>query len=312
MKTTSWFLNYALASWTYLPTVTANSGFTWDEIATDYEKNAGFNTALAARPFWHIGKECNNWPCYPDWATKNGQITPSAKRFPWPRMDSSLGGGSGMCPWPGDPKKGEASSFPTYYTITKCCGDIEFPEFRVTYSVFWPKDGYSNSAAGAGHDYDWEDATVVWRRSKNDYKFYRDDLIMSRHKKHPSIRWTDIQSTINEDGDWTENFAKDRDHPKLYFSSAHHAVFHIQNTSHCDILIDLDDRSDDGDNIANRGDDWSHMSWPSNTIHAGGATDLGQMMKGKYGEAASDPASLQSGICGKWTRGTACQPAAGR
>ena len=33
--------------------------------------------------------------------------------------------------------------FPTYFTVTKCCNSTtQFPEFRVTYSVFFGKDGY--------------------------------------------------------------------------------------------------------------------------------------------------------------------------
>ena len=50
MKTASWVLTCALAAWSYLPAVTANNGYTWEEIHADYQNNAGYNIALAARP----------------------------------------------------------------------------------------------------------------------------------------------------------------------------------------------------------------------------------------------------------------------
>jgi hypothetical protein len=82
-------------------------------------------------------------------------MTPAAERAIWPHFDSSWGGGIGKCPPPGD--GGDKSNpFPTYYTVTKCEASAAQgeAEFRVTYSVFFAKDGVSGSAFGKefGHD----------------------------------------------------------------------------------------------------------------------------------------------------------------
>ncbi|KAH0542117.1 hypothetical protein GP486_008665, partial [Trichoglossum hirsutum] len=65
-----------------------------------------------------------------------------------------------------------------------------------------------------------------------------------------------------EDGDWAANGVPDQDHPKLYFGSAKHAVFHTKKTDYCDVGSDGNGLPDDEFNTAYRGDNWSHMSWP--------------------------------------------------
>ncbi|KAI9786209.1 MAG: hypothetical protein M1839_007619 [Geoglossum umbratile] len=289
-----------------ITTATANNGWTWEQIHDDYNQG-GKGLALAARPLWHIGAECGHWPCFPGWATQgaNDDIVPPAKLYYYPNLDSSRGDDPNGCPWPGAINK-DTSPFPTYFTVTKCCdGDTQFPEFRVTYSVFFKKDGYIST----GHDYDWEDATIIWRRDPSDWKFYRDELLMERHGPRIPIDYRDVRSTINEDGDWTADGVQDQDHPKLYFGSAKHAVFHIKNTQFCDIGSDANGLPEDEFNTAYRSDNWSHMSWPDNLISAGKDTALGQKMMA-YGpfSGLSNPGKLQTQVCGLTASDRVCKP----
>ncbi|KAI9761429.1 MAG: hypothetical protein M1840_001942 [Geoglossum simile] len=300
------FLSLGLAVTRLIATAAANTGWTWEQIHDDYDRG-GKGLALSARPLWHIGAECGHWPCYPGWATKgsNDDIVPPAKLYFYPTLDSSRGGDPNGCPWPGAINK-ESSPFPTYFTVTKCCDNTtQFPEFRVTYSVFFKKDGY----IATGHDYDWEDAAIIWRRDPIDYKFYRDELLMERHGPRIPIDYRSIQSTVNEDGDWTSNGVHDQDHPKLYFGTAKHAVFHIKNTKYCDIVSDANGLSKDEFNTANRGDNWSHMSRPEDLIPTGKDTPLGQkMMAHARFSGLSNPGKLQTQICAIPASDRTCKP----
>ena len=61
------------------------------------------------------------------------------------------------------------------------------------YGIFFTKDGVSNPSGG--HSYDWEWAVVNWKLNQQDNNFYRNRIILSRHKKRVYVDWGSITST---------------------------------------------------------------------------------------------------------------------
>ncbi|KAK4193397.1 hypothetical protein QBC35DRAFT_481466, partial [Podospora australis] len=90
---------------------------------------------------FHFANYQNKYPsCYPAWPFRpDGSKRPPAALQCWPHATT--------CNQPG--KKGWGGNMPVFYT-TKSCPNKKtgVPEIRVSYSVFWERDGFLDAASG--------------------------------------------------------------------------------------------------------------------------------------------------------------------
>ncbi|CAG8797219.1 7672_t:CDS:1, partial [Racocetra fulgida] len=142
------------------------------------------NLVLAGAPQWNMARAKDHDSCAPDHAIiNNGEQHPPATRYTWPTTDE---GGCGDITY---------DNLATYYSKKWCDDD----HFRVIYTLYIPKDGFSGSILGEefGHDHDFESIVVSWKRITGTW--YRDELIMSRHKGWDHKPWDEVLS-FNSDG----------------------------------------------------------------------------------------------------------------
>ncbi|MET7621542.1 NPP1 family protein [Streptomyces sp. NPDC005408] len=127
---------------------------------------------------------------------------PSAALKPWPDADSGCAA--------------TGSYFPTYASVKTCFGT----EVRVSYTLFFPKDGFTG---GIGHAYDFEHVVTGWKYA-GDNKWTRYQIMLSAHGKHRVERdWTQVES-VNFNGDWGYG----RERPSAYVGWGKHAMFNNQ------------------------------------------------------------------------------------
>jgi len=97
---------------------------------SDLLNAGGVSLAMLAQPMWFFGQALNHPPCYPTWATQNGQQTASGALCSWPDAGCH-------CRNPGVSIGNAGPDFPIYYSYQKCTAT----EIRVAYNVFYEKDG---------------------------------------------------------------------------------------------------------------------------------------------------------------------------
>lgn len=70
-----------------------------------------------------------------------------------------------------------------------------------------------------------------------------------------------LSCPLSNDDDISNNGQKNRNHPKLYVGTSHHAIFHVPSVGPgtCDIVSDWNDITNDDANTAHRGDKWWYM-----------------------------------------------------
>jgi hypothetical protein len=184
-----------LGSFASAPAASANEPLEWQ---------GDLNAFIAAgAPDWQFARAVGNDACWPSSAFVNGdQQAPSAALTPWPNA------GSGCA--------ATGSYFPTYASVKTCFGT----EVRVSYTLFFPKDGFTG---GIGHAYDFEHVVTGWKYA-GDNKWTRYQIMLSAHGKHRVERdWTKVES-VNFAGDWGYG----RERPSVYVGWGKHSMFNNQ------------------------------------------------------------------------------------
>ncbi|KAH7377463.1 hypothetical protein BKA64DRAFT_714730 [Cadophora sp. MPI-SDFR-AT-0126] len=231
--------------------------------------------AYYGSPMWHFGGIKANGQtyrtCYPTWPRRpDGSKRPSV---------SHNGGmtslANGCTNQPG--ADGWGTNFPVFYNVRQCSGS-GYNEIRVSYSLFWEKDGESIY----GHDYDWENVVVVWRQysSSGTLLWCKNELVMSQHSIHQAVRpWNQIKQTVDI-GNWFESNAKDKDIPKIYSGICKHANYQEAK----------EDQAKDPSGIPVIED---------NLIRSGYDTEYGQwFINNDWGSASSKPTNVWNDMCG--------------
>ncbi|KAI5804765.1 hypothetical protein DFH27DRAFT_590732 [Peziza echinospora] len=232
-----------------------------------FESNNGQPAALAAAPVLHFGRPHGYKPCYPspavsaDGSQTNG--TPADGGI-WGKLNPGCGDPGD---WRGQNTAG--NPFPVYYTVEKCGSG----EYRVAYSVYFSHD--------SGHMSDWENVVVVWR-DRGGGKWGRERVMLGQHGKWETLKWADIQNTVDGQSDINTQGARDRDHPKVYIGAFRHAIFHTRKTTF--------DTMATADKDEFRSNDW--MFLPTQQW-----LQLGNVVKPEWtwGKADTNPATLRNG-----------------
>jgi hypothetical protein len=90
----------------------------------------------------------------------------------------------------------------------------------VSFTLYFPKDGFA--PGDLGHDHDFEYIALVWHKNGSDW--YRDRLLMSRHGKNIPQTWDKAES-------WNAGLSSaglGREHPRIFVGWAKHAMFNNQ------------------------------------------------------------------------------------
>ncbi|CAF9928297.1 MAG: hypothetical protein HETSPECPRED_006797 [Heterodermia speciosa] len=217
----------------------------------------------AAAPMWHFGRPGGSKSCYPSVAVKPGGKKPNGNISDLGRLGSLKEGCAEQGDWHGPNTPG--AYMPTYYSINFCKGDSSW---RITYYLYFSHD--------SGHRYDWEWASVVWKKDQDgEDNWYRSAIKTSFHKTSKMTDWGAIQNTINGWDDRFDQNGKDRDHAKVYVGSFRHAMFLDRYTG----LATLG-----ADELEFRSNDWFFLPNFDNEL-----IDGLTLPDFKYGDAASTP-----------------------
>ncbi|RIB07103.1 hypothetical protein C2G38_2114650 [Gigaspora rosea] len=226
------------------------------------------NLVFAGFPQWNIARALRHDSCSPDHAILDDgtQHSPAERKvYPIP--------GQGGC------ADMNSNSINTYY-IKKWCDDNDF---RVLYTIYFPKDGFLGPYLG--HDHDFEGIIVTWKNISG--YWYRDELIMSRHHDWRHAPWNSVASFSyngTQEGVGLE-------FPKIYVGWAKHAMFNDKNTDHSDIASQYTDDEYRSDN---------YQFWANNSLKE--VTDdnfYGQNFKKYNWGEATPPTDTAQDLCDK-------------
>jgi len=214
-------------------------------------------------PEWNFARANSNDPCWPATAIgADGSQHAPAGRNPWPDTDS------GCAP--------VRSPFTTYVSAKQCNAD----EIRVSFTLYFPKDGFSPGALG--HEHDFEYVALVWHRS--DGTWTRDRLLMSRHGKNIPQTWAKAES-------WNADLSSaglGREHPRIFIGWAKHAMFNNQ-AGLKDVLSQFTDNE-------YRHADYRVYAAP--TLRVVDDSLAQAFDRFDWGSASSDPATVSRSLCG--------------
>ena len=215
-------------------------------------------------PEWNFARANNNDTCWPATAIDgNGTQHEPLSRSPWPDTDS------GCAP---------ANSPFTTYVSAKNCNDSEI---RTSFTLYFPKDGFSPGKLG--HDHDFEYIVVVWRKNGGDWS--RDRLLMSRHGKNIPLAWSDVESW-NAD---LSNAGLGQEHPRIFVGWGKHAMFNNQ-AGLKDVVSQFTDN------------EYRHADYrvfPADQVEVTDDNDVAKAFDGfSWGEASSNPAVVSRNMCG--------------
>jgi Necrosis inducing protein (NPP1) len=229
--------------------------------------------ANASVPQWNFARTLNRDTCWPQAALTagGGQASPAQRR-------SYPTAGQGGCVPAG-------TAFPTYTTVRQCTTS----EIRVSYTLYFPKDGFAGSLLGLplGHAHDFEQVVVVWTRSGGTW--LRDRLLMSRHGEFVPAAWSQVLSwnaarTVTGVG---------LEHPRVFVGWAKHAMFNNAGGG-SDLLSQYTD---------NEFRSATYTAWPGPIgsasqleVPEGGSLSQ-QFDKHDWGSATSTPAVLARQLC---------------
>lgn len=199
----TWVLALALVALVgFAPQASANTPLT--PIPNDLS-----NFVAASTPQFYFTRANNNDACWPAAAfDKSGARTKPARLTPWPDSDT------------GCPARG--SSYPTYTGVRTCFGT----EVRVSFTVYFQKDGFAIAGNTNGHEHDFEHVVVGWRYAGNN-QWVRSQLMLSAHGKHRVERnWNKVETLNRLPGEQTAG--KGGDYARVYVGFAKHAMFNNQ------------------------------------------------------------------------------------
>ncbi|KAK3984872.1 hypothetical protein QBC44DRAFT_385376 [Cladorrhinum sp. PSN332] len=270
-------LALATAPPTYKPTTISPTCLNFN----DYKSL--WDLASKGTPLFHFANYQSKYPtCWPAWPFRpDGSKRLPAAQECWPLNTK--------CNQPG--KEGWGENMPVFWTAKQCPdkkNGHKQKEVRVSYSVFWQKDGFSD--AGPGHDYDWETVIVIWRLNGQGGEYVKDEILLSGRGKFRGKCWGDVPETV-EKNDWTACGLKNRDHAKVYVGWCEHSMFFDMGGSaakgSCDAHGDL------------RGDDyWFAATTKDNLIGANPGTDHYKQFCGNdWGKAAMKPSVVYDNLC---------------
>jgi hypothetical protein len=230
--------------------------------------------ADAGAPHWNFARALNHDTCWPGAALSGTgtQATPAVlQQYPVT--------GQGGCASAG-------TSFPTYATVKSCTST----EVRVSYTLYFPKDGFAGNVLGIadlGHQHDFEQVVVVWTLSGGTW--VRDRLLMSRHGNFIPSSWAAVHSW---DAAHTAT-GLGLDHPDVFVGWAKHAMFNTAGG-----LVDLASQYTNNEYRSS-----TYGAWPgalgSSTlvdVEPGGAL-AAQFDADDWGSASSTPSVVATELC---------------
>ncbi|KAH8809590.1 hypothetical protein DL96DRAFT_1536251 [Flagelloscypha sp. PMI_526] len=189
--------------------------------------------AHEAIPLFHFSKGA----CYPGHPLDaNGNVKDAAARYNWPKADGST------CADPGG-DHAAANPYPIFFTVRKC-SDIDI---RVTYNLYWAKDGFKTALAGHGHD--WEGVVLKWKKTDDGKSWIRDGVWISVHTGDTYRTWSGAESTAYNGPGSPSTGLKNAERVKVYVGWGKHALRYSKKTSGgkslFDVLGDNEYRTDD-------------------------------------------------------------------
>lgn len=216
----------------------------------------------ASAPNWNFARANNHDSCWPSDPLPGGNQSSAATLKPWPVA------GQGGCPdrW---------SNFPTFYSAKKC----NATEVRVSYSIFFKKNGFSPGKLG--HAYDFERIVVVWKKSGNNW--YRDRLLLSRHGGYATQQWGTAESWNGS----KNSAGLGREFPRIFVGWGSHAMFNHQGG--------LKDVASQYTNNEYRHADYS--TWASNWLVETTPQVAAQFNRYNWGKANTTPAVIGDRLC---------------
>ncbi|KAF7557395.1 hypothetical protein G7Z17_g649 [Cylindrodendrum hubeiense] len=198
-----------------------------DSTLQDLLNQGGSILAETYGPVWNFDAVATNPSCYPTWAfggnpnQHNGDVYDSDHQSP----------GGDECQYPNvgcncrtvgaSSRKGP--QFPIYYTYNKCSDS----EVRVSYNLFYEKDGFNWLFVHTGHPYDWENVIVSITRDDGG-NWNPTSLLLGGHGTWWTQSWNDLYTVDRSAIDAGENLNLQKanaDHPMVYPSWAKHANF---------------------------------------------------------------------------------------
>ncbi|KAM7211775.1 hypothetical protein V8F06_012842 [Rhypophila decipiens] len=234
---------------------------------------------------FHFAQANGNPQCYPNYPFRpDGSKRPAAGAENWPHIST--------CKQASLSARGWGPAMPVYYNVRNCpntSGRGEGgSEIRVSYNLFYEKDGFKGSSAN--HDYDWERVIVIWR--KYGLNLYKDEILVSSHKGYKRIvGWDSIPQTVDA-GNWFESNGKNKDHAKVYVGWCKHAMFFEKRTKDSTIVACLDDTE-------MRSDDWYFVADQKSTLVSAmpGSDYFNRFRANDWGNAWSKPDRVYDSLC---------------